>query len=155
MICLPHACHGRIDLRFPGNSSHMCCVELALKGVASAVKALWDTSFPCSLTQWLCHDNEPPKGWNWHPWLPLPVWYGCAHAWGTGQSMVWCTWAPCFKLALLSLTVFFAYAIEFMSIYFFNWFFKNYCNSLHFYTNWTAWVYRYNLCFLALSNNYN
>ena len=23
------------------------------------------------------------------PWLPLPGWYGCAHAWGTGQAVVW------------------------------------------------------------------
>ena len=45
MIYLPHACHGRIDLRLQGNSSHMCCVELALKGVASAVKGLGDMSF--------------------------------------------------------------------------------------------------------------
>ena len=25
------------------------------------------------------------------PWLPLPGWYGCAHALGTGQTVGWCS----------------------------------------------------------------
>ena len=33
MIRLSLACRGRTAVRFPANSSHMCCVELALKGV--------------------------------------------------------------------------------------------------------------------------
>ena len=49
----------RIEVWFPVNSSHMCCVELALKGVTLALKGLWDTSFPCLLIWRLCHDDEP------------------------------------------------------------------------------------------------
>ena len=30
VIHLPRACRGRTAVRFPANSSHMCCVELAL-----------------------------------------------------------------------------------------------------------------------------
>ena len=33
MIRLPRACRERTAVRFPANSSHMCCVELALKGL--------------------------------------------------------------------------------------------------------------------------
>ena len=33
MIRLPRACRGRTAVQSPANSSHMCCVELALKGV--------------------------------------------------------------------------------------------------------------------------
>ena len=33
MIRLPLACRGRTAVRSPANSSHVCCVELALKGV--------------------------------------------------------------------------------------------------------------------------
>ena len=36
MIRLPCACRGRTSVRFPANSSHMCCVDLAVKGLASA-----------------------------------------------------------------------------------------------------------------------
>ena len=36
--------------------------------------------------------------WNNCPWLSLPGWYGCAHAWGTGQAEGWVyVCAPCFK----------------------------------------------------------
>jgi len=54
--------------------------------LASAVKSLWDTGFPRPLTLRLCHADEPQWGQNCCPWLPLPGWYGCAHAWGTGQG---------------------------------------------------------------------
>ena len=37
-------------MRFPVNISHICCVELALKGLASAGKGLLPTGFPRSLT---------------------------------------------------------------------------------------------------------
>ena len=40
MIRLPRACLGRSAVQIPANSSHMCCVELALKGLASAAKGL-------------------------------------------------------------------------------------------------------------------
>ena len=43
-------------VRLPANSSHMCCLELALKGV-------------------LCPVDDPQA-----VWLPLPGGYGCAHA---------------------------------------------------------------------------
>ena len=33
LIHLPSACRGRTAVRFPATSSHMCCVELALKEV--------------------------------------------------------------------------------------------------------------------------
>ena len=42
--------------------------------------------FTRSLTRRLCHADEP-QGRNCCPWLPLPGWYGCAHAWGTGQDV--------------------------------------------------------------------
>ena len=35
-----------ISLRFPANSSHMFCVELALKGLASVGKGLCKRVFP-------------------------------------------------------------------------------------------------------------
>ena len=38
MIRLPRACRGRTAVWFPANSSHMCCVELAIKGLSSAAK---------------------------------------------------------------------------------------------------------------------
>ena len=50
MIRLPCACHGRIAMRFTANSSHLCCVELALKGLARVGKGLFYTGFPRSLT---------------------------------------------------------------------------------------------------------
>ena len=37
-------------MQFPANISHTCCVELALKGLASAEKGLLHKSFPRSLT---------------------------------------------------------------------------------------------------------
>ena len=40
MIRLPRACRGRTAVQISANSSHMCCVELALKGLASAGKGL-------------------------------------------------------------------------------------------------------------------
>ena len=61
MIRLPHACHGRTAVRFPANISHMCCVELALKGLASAGKGLLHTSFPRSLTDGYAMLMSPSK----------------------------------------------------------------------------------------------
>ena len=47
---LPRACRGRTAVRFPANSSHVCCLELALKALASAGKGLLYTGFLRSLT---------------------------------------------------------------------------------------------------------
>ena len=74
---------GELLVAFPTNSYHLFTVELALKEVlalASAVKGLWYAGLPCSLTRRLCHADEPQQGRNSCPWLPLPGWYGCAHA---------------------------------------------------------------------------
>ena len=62
MIRLPNACHGRTAVRFPANISHMGCVELALKGFASAGKGLLHTSFPWSLTDSYAMLMSPSKG---------------------------------------------------------------------------------------------
>jgi len=61
MIRLPRACHayGWTAVWFPTNSSHMCCVELARKALASAGKG-----FPR-----LCHADEPQQGRNSCRWL--------------------------------------------------------------------------------------
>ena len=57
MIRLSRLCRGRTAVRLPANSSHMCCVELALKGLASAGKGLaW------SLTDYYAVLMSPSKG---------------------------------------------------------------------------------------------
>ena len=73
----------------------------------SGVRVFWDTGFPRSLTQRFRYAGGPQWGRNSCLWLPLPAWYGCAHAWGTGPAVGWCMFAPCFK-----------FAIELSSIYF-------------------------------------
>ena len=47
MIRLPRACRGRTAVRFPVKCSHVCCVELTLKELASAGKGLnfWGLNF--------------------------------------------------------------------------------------------------------------
>ena len=57
MIRLPRACRERTAVRIPANSSHMCCVELALKGLASAGKGL-----ARSLTDYYAVLMSPSKG---------------------------------------------------------------------------------------------
>ena len=57
MIRLPRACRGRTAVRIPANSSHKCCVELALKGLASAGKGL-----ARSLTDYYAVLMSPSKG---------------------------------------------------------------------------------------------
>ena len=47
---------------FKANSSHMCCVELALKGLATAGKGLFYTGFPRSLTDGYAMLMSPSKG---------------------------------------------------------------------------------------------
>ena len=54
MIHLPRACHGRTAVQFPGNSSHMCCVELVLDKLLCThlgSKGFGDMGFPHSLLQ--------------------------------------------------------------------------------------------------------
>ena len=48
MIRLSRACRGRTAVRFPAISADMCCVELGLKGFASAGKGLLYAGFPWS-----------------------------------------------------------------------------------------------------------
>ena len=75
LIRLPSACRGKTAVQFPASSSHVRCVELALK--------------------WLLCTRVGRKGplstWalirvNTFSWLPRPWWYGCAHALGTGRA---------------------------------------------------------------------
>ena len=49
-------------MRFPANISHICCVVLALKGLASAGKGLLHTGFPWSLTDGYAMLMSPCKG---------------------------------------------------------------------------------------------
>ena len=62
MIRLPRTCRGITAVRFAANSPHMCCVELALKGLTSAGKALLYTGFPWSLTDGHAVLMSPSKG---------------------------------------------------------------------------------------------
>ena len=68
---------GRAAVRLPANSSHMCCVELALKGLAAAVKGLFTQVSPVT-DQWPFHAVEPQYGRNHCPWLPACVIWLCA-----------------------------------------------------------------------------
>ena len=58
MIRLPRACPGRTSVWFPANSSHMCCVELALKGGKGSLRH----GFPHSLTDGYAMLMIPNKG---------------------------------------------------------------------------------------------
>ena len=65
MIRLPCACCGRTAVCFPANSSHMCCVELALKGVLCfrlESKGSLRHGFPRSLTNGYVMLMIPNKG---------------------------------------------------------------------------------------------
>ena len=69
---------------------------------SSAVKGFWDTGLPVHRTDSYATLMSPNKGQTAvHGCHVLPGWYGCAHAWGTGQAVGWCMCAPCFKLVLL------------------------------------------------------
>ena len=97
------------------NTSHMCCVELALDRLLCTRR-----KFPPFINRtalprcW----HGPQQGRNSCPWLSLPAWYGCAHAWGTGPTVGWSIGAPC-----LDLHYFQCNRIKF------NLFFINYCIS--------------------------
>ena len=62
MISLSRACRRKTAMRFPANISHMCCVELALKRLASVGKGLLHTGFPRSLTDGYALLMSPSKG---------------------------------------------------------------------------------------------
>ena len=72
--------------------------------LASSVKGLWYTALSVHRSDgWrLCHADEPQRGKNSCPWLPLPGWYGFAHVWGTGEAMCWSMRALCFQFVLTS-----------------------------------------------------
>ena len=72
MISLPRTCRGGAAVRFLANSYQICCVELALKGLASAGKSLVQGVFPVTDGR-LCHADELLNGRNLFPWLPLPA----------------------------------------------------------------------------------
>ena len=61
MIHLPRACRKRTALWFPANSSHMCCVELALKGNRLGRKGFFQ-GFSGSLTDGYAMLMSPSKG---------------------------------------------------------------------------------------------
>ena len=61
MIRLSRACRGRTAVRFPAISADMCCVELALKGFASAGKGLLYAGFPWSQTDGYAMLMSPSK----------------------------------------------------------------------------------------------
>ena len=94
MIRLPRACRGKTAVLFPANSSHMCCVELALKRLASA-----DKGFPQSLIDGYAMLMSPSKGKTAVHGCHFPR-YDCAHARGNGQAVGWCVCFPCFNLLL-------------------------------------------------------
>ena len=59
---LPRACRGRTAVRFPANSLHMCCVELALDRTLCThlcSNGFWDAAYPRYLSQRLCHASGP------------------------------------------------------------------------------------------------
>ena len=59
---LPRACRGRTAVRFPANSLHMCCVELALDRTLCTHlggNGFWDADYPRYLSQRLCHASGP------------------------------------------------------------------------------------------------
>ena len=97
MIHLPRTCCGRTATRFPANSSHMCCVVLALKGLTLAGKGLLYTRFPWSLTNGYTMLMSPIKGET--------AVHGCHCLHGMAVRMrevmarLWVgVGAPCFKL---------------------------------------------------------
>ena len=80
---LPSVCLERTAVQLPATSSHMCCVELTLKGVLappSAVKGRQHRAFSPISPRQLCHADETSQGQKSNRWLPLPGWYDCAHA---------------------------------------------------------------------------
>ena len=79
----------------PANSSHMCCVELALKVLTSSGNGL-HTGFPWSLTDGYAMLMSPSKG--------KTAVHGChclrdmAVGMHEVMAMGWCMCTPCFNL---------------------------------------------------------
>ena len=91
----------------PGSASHVLGWSWRLNecfALASSVKGLWYTALSVHRSDgWrLCHADEPQRGKYSCPWLPLPGWYGFAHAWVTGEAMCWSMRALCFQFVLTS-----------------------------------------------------
>ena len=110
MIHLPHARRGRIEVRFPANSSHMCYVELVTAQRSHlGIKGSLGYEFSPFVDLWLCHDNEPQLGRKSCPWLRACVryWPGC------GLVYV----CPVLQDCTIFMVIF-AYAIKFISINF-------------------------------------
>ena len=128
---LPRSCRGRTDVLLPANSYHNCCVKLVLNRVLCThlgSKGCFRHRFcqfidPMALPCWWT-----PNGWNSHPWLPLPTWYGCVHGWGTGQAVKWVSVCESLALSLHNFQGNFCLCNQIR----FNLFFINYCNSLYF-----------------------
>ena len=74
--------------------SHMLCGA----GTRLGRKGSFVRGFSPVTGRQLCHADDPQWGRNSCPWLPLPAWYGCRHAWGNGQAVGWYMCAPCFNL---------------------------------------------------------
>ena len=121
-----HTIHGNSWFTFPTHvvgeltwlSSHVCWLELALKGVTSAVKGLRDTSFPRS-------SISPNKGET------VVNGYHCLRDMAVRMREVLAR--PWFGLCVpLALSCFIFYG-NFGLCYriYFNLFFINYCNFLH------------------------
>ena len=76
----------------PGRAAPTCVELEEFVAIPSAVKSFW----------YMALSIHRPDGYAMLPWLPLPGLYGCAHAWGAGQAMILCMYAPCFKFLLLA-----------------------------------------------------
>ena len=61
-LIIPRACLGRTAARSPAKSSYMCCLRLALKGVASEGKGVIYTGFSRSLSDGYAILMSPSKG---------------------------------------------------------------------------------------------
>ena len=61
-LIIPRACLGRTAARSPAKSSYMCCLRLALKGVASEGKDVIYTGFSRSLSDEYAMLMSPSKG---------------------------------------------------------------------------------------------
>ena len=79
-----YAYHGRTVFQFPTNSYDMFSVELGCICICLGWKrqGVWSQVRLC----WLCHTDEPQEERNSCPWLPLPGWYVCVHAYGISPT---------------------------------------------------------------------
>ena len=100
MIRLRGACRGRTAVQFPANSSHMCCLELALDRQLCTHfgrnrflrREFLPFINPTALSGCWAHIRAKQLSL-------LPAQYGCVHALGTGPVEGWYMCATCFKFA--------------------------------------------------------